>query len=418
MRLSVVIPALNEEANIGDLIAALHEVVPSITPDYEVIVVDGGSADKTREMARMLNTKVLVQSEKGYGGALKEGFDSAEGAYILTLDGDLSHSPTFIPQMWEAGRAAEVVVASRYTPGGSADMPLLRKLLSRILNTFFTAGLSLPLKDISSGFRLYHSSVLKNLDLTSSDFEILEEILIKSYAQGWRIREVPFHYLPRKNGRSHVKLLKFGLAYLRTFRRMWSLRNSIMSADYDYRAFDSRIPLQRYWQRRRFNIITQFARGAGATLDIGCGSSRILATLENAVGLDVQMSKLRYIRRFGRPLVNAVIDTLPFRDSAFECVICSEVIEHIPGGGTAFFEMARVLRKGGTLILGTPDYASIWWRVIERLYGFFAPGGYAEEHITQYTRKGLIELMEGLGFAFQKVRYVGRSEMILTFEKL
>lgn len=418
MQLSVVIPALNEGANIGELITALHEVVPSFASDYEVIVVDGGSVDKTREMARMLNTKVLVQNEKGYGGALKEGFATAEGTYILTLDGDLSHSPTFIPQMWEAGRGAEVVVASRYTSGGSAEMPLLRKVLSRILNTFFTAGLSLPVKDISSGFRLYHSSVLKNLHLASSDFEILEEILIKSYAQGWRIQEVPFHYLPRKSGRSHAKLLKFGLAYLRTFRRMWSLRNSILTADYDYRAYDSRIPFQRYWQRRRFNIITQLARGAKSTLDIGCGSSRILAALENAIGLDVQTSKLRYIRRFGKPLVNASINTLPFRDNAFECVVCSEVIEHIPGEESVFSEMSRVLQKGGRLILGTPDYGTVWWRLIERLYGFFAPGGYAEEHITRYTRKGLIELVERLGFDFREVRYVGRSEMILSFVKL
>jgi len=418
VQLSVVIPALNEEANIGELITALHEVVPLIAPDYEVIVVDGGSVDKTRELARMMNTKVLVQKEKGYGGALKEGFGTADGTYILTLDGDLSHSPTFIPQMWEACRGAEVVVASSYTTGGSAEMPPLRKVLSLILNRFFTTGLSLPLKDISSGFRLYHSSVLKNLELTSSDFEILEEILIKSYAQGWRIQEVPFHYLPRKNGRSHVKLLKFGLAYLRTFRRMWGLRNSILSADYDYRAFDSRIPFQRYWQRRRFSIITRLARGAGATLDIGCGSSRILAALENGIGLDVQMSKLRYIRKFGKPLVNASIDNLPFRDNAFHCVVCSEVVEHIPGGEAVYSEMSRVLQKGGTLILGTPDYGTIWWRTIERLYGFFAPGGYAEEHITQYTRKGLIELVERLGFDFQKVGYVGRSEMILSFVKL
>jgi len=130
------------------------------------------------------------------------------------------------------------------------------------------------------------------------------------------------------------------------------------------------------------------------------------------------MSKLRYIRGFGKPLVNATIDNLPFRDNAFQCVVCSEVIEHIPGGEAVYSEMSRVLQKGGRLILGTPDYGTIWWRAIERLYGFFAPGGYAEEHITRYTRKGLIEFVERLGFDFQKVRYVGRSEMILSFIKL
>ena len=418
MHLSIVIPALNEEENISKLITALHEVVPSISSEYEVIVVDGGSVDKTREMAKLLNTKVIVQTEKGYGGALKEGFDTAHGDYILTLDADLSHSPTFIPRMWQACTRAEVIVASRYISGGSAEMPLVRKLLSKILNKFFTAGLSLPLKDISSGFRLYRSSVLKNLELTSSDFNILEEILIKCYAQGWRIEEIPFQYLPRKSGDSHVKLLKFGISYFRTFLRMWSLRNSILSADYDYRAFDSRVPLQRYWQRRRFKIINGLARGAKSTLDIGCGSSRILAALENGIGLDVKMNRLRYIRGYGKPLVNASIHALPFRDNVFDCVVCSEVIEHIPRGEQPFFEMSRVLQKDGRLILGTPDYGTIWWRLIERFYDLFAPGGYAEEHITQYSRSSLIELVEGQGLAFQKVHYVGRSEMILRFEKI
>lgn len=417
MKLSIVIPALNEEANIGELITALHDVVALISPEYEIILVDGGSVDKTRDVAERLNAKVIVQKGRGYGGALKEGFDAAQGEYILTLDGDLSHSPAFIPQMWEAKTEAEIVVASRYAPGGSAEMPRVRRLLSRMLNKVFTTGLSLPLKDISSGFRLYRSSLLPNLALSSSDFDILEEVIVKCYAQGWRVKEIPFHYLPRKGGNTHVKLLRFGISYLRTFRRMWRLRNSILSADYDARAFDSRIPLQRYWQRRRYKIITDLARGAGSTLDVGCGSSRILMGLENGIGVDIQMAKLRYIRGYGKPLVNAAIHALPFKDNAFDCVVCSEVIEHLPLGEEPFLEMGRVLKGGGRLIMGTPDYASAWWRVIERLYGRFAPGGYAEEHITRYSKSSLVELLEGQGFALEEVHYVCHSEMILSFRK-
>jgi len=417
VRLSVVIPALNEEENIVELIAALHRVVPLISPDYEIILVDGGSMDNTRDMAKRLETKVIVQKGKGYGEALKDGFAAAQGDYVLTLDADLSHNSSFIPQMWEARTEAEIVVASRYIPGGSAETPLMRKVLSKILNKFFATGLDLPLKDLSSGFRLYKSSALNNIALTSSDFDILEEALVRCYAQGWRVKEIPFHYLPRKSGDSHVKLLRFGVAYLRTFRRMWSLRNSIRSADYDYRAFDSRIPLQRYWQRRRYKIVTELAGRAQSTLDVGCGSSRILNGLENGVGVDVQMAKLRYTRRHGKPVVNASIFALPFKDNAFDCVICSEVIEHLPAGERPFLELSRVLQRGGRLVIGTPDYASIWWRVIERLYGLFAPGGYTEEHITKHSKSSLIKLLEGQGFSLQQFRSVCRSEMILCFRK-
>lgn len=417
MKLSVIIPALNEEVNIVELITALHEVVPSISPEYEILVVDGGSVDNTRDRAKGLNAKVIVQKGKGYGEALKEGFDAAQGEYILTLDADLSHSPSFIPQIWEAGAQAEIVVASRYVPGGSAEMPWLRKVLSRMLNKVFTIGLSLPLSDISSGFRLYKSSILRDLALNSSDFDILEEVLIKCYAQGWRIKEIPFHYLPRKRGNTHARLLRLGICYLRTFRHMWALRNSILSADYDDRAFDSRIPLQRYWQRRRHKIVTDLAEGAKSILDVGCGSSRILSGLENGIGLDIQPAKLRYARRHGKPLVNASIYALPFKDNAFDCVVCSQVIEHLPPGEQPFLEMSRVLQRGGRLVIGTPDYATLSWRIMEHLYRFFAPGGYAEEHITHYSKSGLIELLQDQGFALQEIHYVCRSEMILSFRK-
>lgn len=417
MKLSIVIPALNEEGNVVELITALHKVVSSIYPEYEILLVDGGSVDNTRDVAKRLKAKVTVQKGRGFGEALREGFDAAQGEHILTLDADLSHSPTFIPQMWEAREEAEIVVASRYVPGGSAEMPLMRKVLSRVLNRVFATGLALPVKDLSSGFRLYKSSSLHNLALSSSDFDILQEILVKCYAQGWRTKEIPFHYLPRKGGHSHVRLLRFGISYLRTFRRMWRLRNSILSADYDDRAFDSRIPLQRYWQRRRYRIITDLARGAKSTLDVGCGSSRILGGLEGGIGLDIQLAKLRYVRGYGKPLTNASLYTLPFKESAFDCVVCSEVIEHLPPGEEPFLEMSRVLQRGGRLIIGTPDYATFSWRLMERLYRFFAPRGYAEEHSTHYSKNGLIRFLQDRGFALEEVHYVCHAEMILSFRK-
>ena len=92
------------------------------------------------------------------------------------------------------------------------------------------------------------------------------------------------------------------------------LRNSIASADYDDRAFYSIIPLQRYWQRRRHRITTSWARGADRMLDIGCGSSVIIQSLNNAIGMDVSMGKLRFLRRLGIPLLRGSAFALPFKD--------------------------------------------------------------------------------------------------------
>jgi dolichol-phosphate mannosyltransferase len=418
MQMSIVIPALNEGDNLRLLLPRLHKAVSDLgMQEYEIIVVDGGSADDTIEVASTLGTRIIGQEEPGYGGALKAGFEAVRGEYVLTLDADLSHDPDFIRPMWEARRGAEVIVASRYVPQGSAQMPFFRKMLSLILNKVFTRGLSLPLHDISSGFRLYRFSTIKDMPIESTDFDVLEEILIRCYAQGWRINEVPFQYLPRQQGSSHISLLKFGYAYLRTFRRMWELRNSILCADYDDRAFDSRLPPQRYWQRRRYGIVTEFAADTGRSLDIGCGSSRILSAVEQVTGADIELRKLRWARKYDRPLVNASIFALPFSDGAFDCVICSEVIEHIASGDIPFLEMWRVLGEGGRLILGTPDYGKLSWRVIESVYHRLIPGGYADEHITQYTKEELVRSMEELGFVFTDVKYVLGSEMILLFVK-
>ena len=329
MDLSIIIPTLNEKDNLVLLIPKVKQVISSLTNCYEIIIVDGGSVDDTVETASSFGAKVIIHPQKGYGNALKLGFKYAKGKFILTLDADLSHNPDFIEHMWERRHEAEIIIGSRYIPGGEANMPVIRKIFSVILNFSFSKILSLPIKDFSSGFRLYKKQILEEIPLEGTQFEILEEVLIKCYAQGYQILETPLIYVPRKSGQSKAKLFKFGIVLLKTLVKMWCLRNSIDSADYDERAYISKIPLQRYWQRKRHAIITQNADSKKLTFDIGCGSSRILKTLNRAVGIDIGISRLRYMRRYHVPLVNASVFALPFKNSSVESAICSQVIEHV-----------------------------------------------------------------------------------------
>jgi dolichol-phosphate mannosyltransferase len=435
--LSVVIPAWKEADNLAKLLPDLHAVLSDLDGSsppalgsrpldisqrgitYEIIVVDNHSADGTAGVCSTEGATLIQQTAPGYGGALWAGFERARGEYVLTMDADLSHEPDFVREMWQRRLDGEVVIASRYVEGGSADMPWYREVLSVILNTVYTKVLDLPFKDISSGFRLYRASALSGLDLQSNDFDALEEILLKCYAQGHRIIEIPFCYVPRVTGESKVKLWQFGISYLRTLLRMWRLRNSVAFADYDARAYDSAIPLQRYWQRSRYRIVTSMVDASKPCLDIGCGSSHILGALEErSVGLDVVRGKLLYSRCYGRSLTQGSAFALPFADNSFPQVICSQVIEHLPAGDGPFREMARVIKDGGLLILGTPDYSRVSWVIIERLYKLFAPDAYGDEHITHYGRDQLVQLMAGHGFRLKRVQYVGGSELICLFEKL
>jgi ubiquinone/menaquinone biosynthesis C-methylase UbiE len=195
------------------------------------------------------------------------------------------------------------------------------------------------------------------------------------------------------------------------------LRNSVSSADYDDRAFYSIIPIQRYWQRRRHRVTTFWVRGSNRILDTGCGSSMIIQSLNNAIGMDISMGKMRFLRRSGIPLLRGSAFALPFKDESFDCVINSQVIEHIPFDDALFAEMRRVLQPGGKLVIGTPDYATVGWNVIEPIYGFLMPGGYRDEHITHYTRQSLTDILLRHGFVHDETAYIARSELIMRFHK-
>jgi dolichol-phosphate mannosyltransferase len=413
-QLTVVIPAHNQGAHLDRLLPALRHELRSLEISHELLVVHGGSTDGTAEVAERHDARLVRQTTPGYGVALRAGFDHALGEYVLTLDADGSHDPSFLRAIWAARNGVEVVIASRYVPGGAAEMPRLRRALSRILSRVLSRGLSLPYSDLSSGYRLYWRAALEAVTLRSTGFDILQEILIRMVAAGYAIREVPLHY--RSLGRNRAWLARFALSHLKTFGAMWKLRNSIASADYDARAYESIVPLQRYWQRRRYRVITTMAAGTHRVLDVGCGSSRIIASTR-MVGLDILLAKLRYARRYGNPLVHGSIFELPFKDSAFDCVICSEVIEHVPADERVFSELERVLEPGGWLVLGTPDYDRWRWRAMEWLYGRLAPGGYADEHITHYSRTNLAAYLKARGFTIDAVEYVGGSEMIFRLRK-
>ena len=415
--LSIVIPAIDERENLELLLPSLWDVLKSIAVEAEIILVDGGSVDGTREAAEARGARVIRQQERGYGGALIAGFAAARAPFVLTMDADLSHRPQFVAEMWQARNKANVLIASRYVPGGKAEMSWFRRLLSKILNVTYARVLSLPYKDLSSGFRMYHADTLKSLTLEARDFDVLEEILLRIYAEGWSIAELPFRYMSRGSGRSHAKLMKFARAYLRTLLRMWRLRNSVDSADYDYRAYNSPIWLQRYWQRKRHEIILEFTGNERDVLDIGCGSSRIIVDLKDAVGMDILERKLRFLKPKHDKLLAASTFALPFRDQCFNVVINSQVIEHIPEDPAIMSEMWRVMRPGGTLILGTPDYGRWSWVALEWAYGKVLEGGYAHEHITHYTRQSLAELIRASGFEVLDCQYVGYSEMIFKARK-
>jgi dolichol-phosphate mannosyltransferase len=415
--LSVVIPAHNEGPNLRLLLPQLRVLLDELALRYEVLVVVREPDAETQQAAAGL-ARIVSQREPGYGGALRTGFSLAGGRHVLTMDADLSHPPTFAADLWRQRDSAEVLIASRYVPGGEARMPLSRALLSRVLNRFFALGLGVPLRDLSSGFRLYRRGAIGGDAVAARDFDVLPEIVIRAYRSGWRVREIPFRYEPRVHGSSNARIIPFGFAYLATFRRLFALRNSVVAADYEDRAFDSLIPLQRYWQRRRQRLVTELVADAPRVLDVGCGSSRILAALpEGSLGVDLLPGKLRRARRFERPLVRASALSLPFADGTWPCVVASQLVELLPRDSGLLEELLRVLAPGGRLVLATSDYGRWPWVLLSGLYSRLVPDAWTTPHRARYTREALVTALRAHGAPLEAARDILGSELVLAFRK-
>ncbi len=416
--LTVLLLTRNEKENIRLLTPRIRSVAEDLKLEYEILVIDA-SSDGTAELAESLGCRVVRQEASGYGSAFRLGIEAARGDFILTLDADHSHTPEFLRHMWALRDRADIVIGSRYVPAGRAHMPFVRKVLSRILNASFRRLLAMPVADMSSGYRLYRHSMFAELEiLEGKDFDVLQEALVKAWCAGFRIREVPLDYRPRHSGRSNARAMAFAGSYLSTLKRLWTLRNSANSCDYDLRAFSSWVLPQRWWQRKRFEIVNDFLPVRGRSLDIGCGASQIIVSHPGMLGMDVNLKKMRTLRTSNPFLVQGSAFELPVASRSVSTVISSEVIEHIRKADILFSEMNRVLTEGGTLVLGTPDYATWIWNFVEYWYQKLLPNAYADEHISHYTHKELNELLTRFGFEAVAHRYVFGGELIIKARKV
>jgi dolichol-phosphate mannosyltransferase len=226
MELTVLLPTLNEGSHLAGLLAQVQAAAAELTGDYEVLVVDGGSRDGTVAAAEAAGARVQRQRGPGFGSAIREGLASARGRWVLAMDADGSHPVRYFRELWSRREGSDLVIASRFVPGGSATMPWHRYQLSRLLNAVVRLTLGLSIRDSSSGFRLYRREALDGAPLSAENFSIQQESLAHLLARGGRAAEIPFCYEPRLGGTSKARILAFGISYLRLLARLRRLRLS------------------------------------------------------------------------------------------------------------------------------------------------------------------------------------------------
>jgi dolichol-phosphate mannosyltransferase len=349
--LSVVLPAWNEADNLKALLPRLDSVLAGLGIRYEVVVVDKGSPDGTAGVAAGLGARVVRQTEPGFGGALRAGFNLARGRFICTMDADLQHDPHHLADLWASRERAAVVIASRWMRGGRAEMPFIRHVLSRLLNRVYGLVLRIPVSDLSTNFRLYRHDALQTIHFEGEDFDVQEDLLVRLINAGWDVIEVPQYHHIRLGGQSHVRLGPLAVAYLRALLRLWRLRAAPEAADRDWLAYRSWNPARAWFEHRRVRLLRRMQKVADRSLYVNCGSDPLLRMLPAAVGVDGRLNRLRWARRAGRPLVRASLAALPFRDAEFDLVVWSETRDRLADTEHPLDELIRVLAPGGCLAL-------------------------------------------------------------------
>lgn len=239
MKVVIIIPTYNEKENIGQTIADLQEEFKKIKDhDMNILVMDSSSTDETQAIVKDLQKKyknvlLLVEKEKsGLGGAyikaMKHCMEKLSADVVFEYDADGSHQPKYIPGMVDAlAKGADVVVGSRYVPGGSMpkDWGFNRKFVSFVGNLVAQTVLFLPqYKDITSGFRGTKTKFLKQIDLDglySKQFAYKIHLYYELHRLGAKIVEYPIDFIDRSKGKSKFPTNNVRDSLLLCFRLRW-----------------------------------------------------------------------------------------------------------------------------------------------------------------------------------------------------
>jgi|Deesub1362A_J573_1020465.scaffolds.fasta_scaffold01035_9 glycosyltransferase involved in cell wall biosynthesis len=200
--LSVFFPCYNEEKNIGKLLEKTIRFLPTIADDYEIIVVDDGSKDSTPEVVQSFAKKhsqvrlVRHETNKGYGAAVRTGFESAQKEYIFFTDGDNQFDITEITKLLPYIKDYDIVAGYRLKRRDN----FIRKINEFCFNRLVRFLFGLKIKDLNCAFKIYKKEVIKSLKLRSNWGFINSELLIRARKRGYTIKEVGVTHYPRQWG--------------------------------------------------------------------------------------------------------------------------------------------------------------------------------------------------------------------------
>jgi len=227
---SIILATYNESENIRDMLQAILAAVPN---PLEVIVVDDNSPDQTWKIAQDFGDRrvklIRRMNTRGLASAINRGLIESRGDFIGWMDSDMCHPPALLPGMLEQLKSCDVVIGSRYVPGGKDDRDPGRVLTSRLINRLAGMILRQDIFDYDSGFILMHRKVLDSVSLTPAGYgAYFIEFIYACRRKGLKVVEVPYTFTERRKGvsKSNVNLIQFGWAGLGYVTRILKTRFS------------------------------------------------------------------------------------------------------------------------------------------------------------------------------------------------
>ncbi len=229
MKLTILIPCLNEEKTIGKVIDVATDYIKKhhLENSSEILVSDNGSTDESVKIAKEKGARVVTTNVKGYGRAIRNGIRYAKGKYIIMGDADMSYDfaniDGFINNL---DKGYDLVVGNRFKGGiAKGAMPLLHKIGSPMLSLLANILFKTPIKDYHCGLRAFSKEKIDSLNLETEGMELASEMICKAQINNLKMMEIPIKLAKdERNGKSHLKTFKDGYRHLKCIIKIWGTK--------------------------------------------------------------------------------------------------------------------------------------------------------------------------------------------------